>query len=135
MPKTTKDILLNYGIPSLAIVVIAIHLFFVNTQSLTKWKGGGYGMYTGIHFYYDQIYIPGLSVDSLITENHDLKEAFRFLKTMPNDNNLKTAAELVLKTTDKDSIHIQFWKPTVNSKNGVYSRVLVNEVYLKNSDL
>jgi hypothetical protein len=135
MANPTKELFLKYGIPSLAVMVIAIQLFFVSTQSLNKWKGGGYGMYTGIHFYYDQIYIPGLSFDSLIADNYDLKEAFSKLKIMPNDKNLKTTAELVLKITQKDSIHIQFWKPIVNSKNGVYSRVLFNEIHVKKPDL
>ncbi len=134
MLNKQKELLLKYGIPTLALVVILIQLFFVNTQNLTKWKGGGYGMYTGIHFYYDQIYIPDVSVDSLILESREIKDAFRILKIMPNDKNLKMAAELVLKATQKDSIHIQFWKPTVNSKKGMYSRVLVNEIYLNKTN-
>ncbi|WP_179019237.1 hypothetical protein [Winogradskyella forsetii] len=135
MPNRIKELLLKYGIPGIAVIVIAIQLFFVNTQKLNKWKGGGYGMYTGIHYYYDQIYIPGLSVDSLIEVNRDIQNAFRMLKRMPNENNLKKAANIVLKTTDKDSIHVQIWKPTVDSKNGNYSRKLYNELYLKKSDL
>ena len=135
MPKSPKEFLLKYGIPVIAIVLIGIQLFYVNTQNLTKWKGGGFGMYTGIHFYYDQIYIPGMSVDSLLKENRAIADAFGILKIMPNDKNLRTAAELVLKRSGKDSIHLQLWKPSVNSKNGVYSRVLFNEIHLKSSDL
>jgi hypothetical protein len=36
MPNKQKILLLNYGIPRVATVVIAIQLFFVNTQSRTK---------------------------------------------------------------------------------------------------
>ena len=80
MANTPKEFFLKYGIPIVAIVVIAIQLLFVNTQSLTKWKGGGYGMYTGIHYYYDQIYIPGLSVDSMIVDNNEMKTVLGRLK-------------------------------------------------------
>ncbi len=135
MGNTRKELFLKYGIPSLAVVVIAVQVFFMNTQSLNEWKGGGYGMYTVIHYNSDQIYIPGISVDSLLTDDLNMKTTLGRLKLMPNDDNLKKAAELVLKKTHKDSIHIQIWKPTVNSKNGVYSRALVNEIYLKNTDL
>ena len=135
MSKKPKSLLLNYGIPSLALVVVLIQLFFVNTQSLNKWKGGGYGMYTEIHYYYNQIYIPGMMVDSMIADDDDMKTTLGRLKLMPNDDNLKKAAALVLETTQKDSIHIQIWKPTVNSTNGVYSRVLVNEIRVKNLEL
>ena len=135
MANTTKDLFLKYGIPSLTVVIIAIQLFFVNTQKLNRWKGGGYGMYTEIHYYYNQIHILGMSVDSLVKDNRDMKDTLGYLMLMPNDHNLKKAAELVLKTTHKDRIHIQVWIPTVNSKNGVYSRALVNEMYLKHTDL
>lgn len=133
MTKTSKKILLKYGIPSLAVVIIVIQLLFVNIHNLNRWKGGGYGMYSEIHYYYNQIYIPDISVDSLVTDD-DLKDSLGFLMLMPNEDNLKNSAELVLKYTKKDSIHMQIWKPIVNSKNGVYSRELVNEIYLKNQD-
>ncbi len=129
-----KEFVLKYGIPSLAVVIILIQLFFVNTQRLNKWKGGGYGMYTEIHYYYNQIHIPGMSVDSLLKNDLEMKNALGFLMLMPNKNNLNKAGELILKTTHKDSIHIQIWKPIVNSKTGFYSRELIDEVYLKNTD-
>lgn len=134
MPNTAKELLLKYSIPCIAIVIIVIQLFYVNTQKLNKWKGGGYGMYTGIHYYYDQIYIPGFSVDSLIANNHKIENTFRVLKIMPNDYNLNKAAKLVLSETGKDSIHIQIWKPTINSEKGVYSRTLLTEIFYKSSD-
>ena len=135
MPIAPKELFLKYGIPILAIIVIAIQFFFVKTQHLNHWKGGGYGMYTKVHFYYNQIYIPGVSVDSLVDNNNDIKNAFRMLKIMPNDAHFYEAAQLVLKATAKDSIHVQLWEPSVNSNSGTYSRVLINEIQLKNQDL
>ena len=146
MPIAPKELFLKYGIPILAIIVIAIQFFFVKTQQLNHWKGGGYGMYTKVHFYYNQIYIPGVSVDSLVDNNNDIKNAFRMLKIMPNDGSILAifdgnnahfyeAAQLVLKATAKDSIHVQLWEPSVNSNSGTYSRVLINEIQLKNQDL
>ena len=135
MLSRKKETFLKYGIPSLAVIVIAIQLFFVHTKKLNKWKGGGYGMYTEIHYYYNQIYIPGMSVDSLLKDNSEMKTTFGYLMVMPNKDNLEKAARLVLKTTHKDSIHVQIWKPIVNSKNGVYSRELIDEIYVIQSDL
>nr|WP_321234275.1 hypothetical protein [uncultured Psychroserpens sp.] len=135
MSNIKNEALLKYGIPSLAIITIVMQLFFVHTKNLNKWKGGGYGMYSEIHYYYNQIYIPGISVDSLVKNDADMKATLGYLMLMPNEDSLKKAAELVLQTTEKDSIHIQIWKPTVDSKNGVYSRALIDEIYLKNSDL
>ncbi len=135
MPRTPKDFFLNYGISGLAVIVIVIQLFFVNKRSLNKWKGGGYGMYTGIHYYFDQIHITGFSVDSLLKKSDEIKPTFSRLMVMPNDENLKSTAEIVLKVTKEDSIHIQVWKPTINSRNGFYSRVMINEIHLKRPQL
>lgn len=135
MANKTAQFLFKYGVPCLAVIVIAFHIFFVRSANLSKWKGGGYGMYTGIHYWYNQVYIPGMSVDSLIKDNDEVKWACNYLMVMPNEDNLKKVAKLVLKASEKDSIHVQIWKPTVNSKTGVYSRKLINEVHFKNSDL
>ncbi|WP_412561457.1 hypothetical protein [Winogradskyella sp. MIT101101] len=100
---------------------------------MSRWKGGGYGMYTEIHYQGNQIYITGMSVDSLIS-NNSINESFRYLKLMPNEKNLEEAAKQVLNSTNKDSIHIQVWKPTINSKDGKYTRVLLEELYYKKSE-
>ena len=133
MNNKIKEFLLKYGIPTLAVIVIAVHLFHVNTQNLSKWKGGGYGMYTEIHYFSNQIYIPGMTLDSLLKDNQEMKKTLGYLMLMPNSDNLNKSAQLILKTTRKDSIHVQIWKPMVNSRNGHYSRVLMDEVYLKNT--
>lgn len=133
MASTSKTLLLKYGIPCLAVVVIVVQLYNVHINNLSRWKGGGYGMYTEIHYQGNQIYITGMSVDSLIA-NNSINESFRYLKLMPNEKNLEKAAKQVLNSTNKDSIHIQVWKPTINSKDGKYTRVLLEELYYKKSE-
>lgn len=135
MNKTSKQELLKYGIPSLALIVFLIQLFLVNTKDLSRWKGGGYGMYTEMHYAYNQIYIPGMSVDSLVKDNPKMKSALGHLMVMPNKINLEKAAILVLNTYNRDSIHVQIWKPIVNVENGTYTRVLKEEIRLNKSSL
>ncbi|WP_430467637.1 hypothetical protein [Winogradskyella ouciana] len=130
MASTSKTLLLKYGIPCVAVVVIMVQLCNVHINNLSRWKGGGYGMYTEIHYQGNQIYITGMSVDSLIA-NNSINESFRYLKLMPNERNLEEAARQVLNLTNEDSIHIQVWKPTINSKDGKYTRVLLEELYYK----
>ena len=134
MANRTKVLVLKYAIPCLAVIVIGIQVFFMNTKNLSKWKGGGYGMYTELHYAGNQVYISGLSVDSLVNSNLEIKKTLRYLILMPNRDNLRKAGQLVLKTTQKDSLHMQIWKPNVNSKNGQYTRILIDEIHLKKSD-
>ncbi|WP_027126323.1 hypothetical protein [Gelidibacter mesophilus] len=134
MASTTKVFVLKYAVPCLAVIVIAIQVFFMNTRNLSKWKGGGYGMYTELHYASNQIYIPGLSVDSLLKNNREMKDVLGYLILMPNRHNLNKAGALILKTTHKDSLHIQVWKPSINSRNRLYTRVLIDEIHLKKTD-
>ena len=130
MDNTKKSRLLKYAIPAVMLMVIAVQLFLVYSKNLSRWKGGGYGMYTEIHYYHNKIYVNGMSADSLAKDD-DLKDALGFLKLMPNKDQLKKTAELVLKKTKKDSIHMQIWKPKMSANNGKYTRVLIDEIYLK----
>lgn len=135
MNDTIKRQLLNYTIPAFMVIVIIVQLFLVYTKQLSRWKGGGYGMYTEIHYSHNQIYIQGgISVDSL-EKDMDIKEAFKFLRLMPNKNHLEKVAKLVLKKTQRDSIHMQIWKPKIDLRSGLYTRVLIDEVYLKSINL
>ncbi|WP_299101703.1 hypothetical protein [uncultured Winogradskyella sp.] len=135
MSSRRNVIFFNYSIPCLAIIVIVIQMVVVKTQNLSKWKGGGYGMYSEIHYFYNQIHIPNLSVDSLVDVNSNLKNSLGYLMLMPNDNRIKESAQLILETTKNDSISVQLWKPVVDSKKQSLTRVLVNEIQLNNGDL
>lgn len=91
-------------------------------------------MYTEIHYLDNTIYIPGVAVDSLTKKSGTMKKTLGYLRVMPNKKNLVKAGELILKKTHKDSIHIQVWRPNINSINGEFSRELIDEVHLKNTD-
>lgn len=65
MPHAFRERLLKFGIPGLAVISIAIQFYTAHTQNLSKWKGGGNGMYTELHYIYNQVHITQLSVDSL----------------------------------------------------------------------
>tara|TARA_Y100000815_G_C13149186_1_gene427369 strand:- start:262 stop:669 length:408 start_codon:yes stop_codon:yes gene_type:complete len=134
MISKSKVFFLKYSIPLLAILVIAIQLFLVNTKNLNRWKGGGYGMYSEMHYYFNKVYVPGLSVDSLAKADSDLKIAFSNLMLMPNNQNLNLVAKYVLQKTNKDSVLVQIWKPVVDSKSNSYKRMLINQVLLKKSE-
>lgn len=131
MVRTLKVRFFRYSIPCLLLIVIFIQLFLVNTQNLNRWKGGGYGMYSEIHYSLCQIYIPGYSVDSLVKDNTEMKNTLGYLLLMPNKSNLKKAAKHVLKTTKEDSIHIQVWKPKVVADQATFTRELIDEIHLK----
>ena len=121
--------ILKYAVPILAVLIVLIQLVIVNITHLTKWKGGGFGMYTEVHCYYNEVHIKNLdqSLDSLRTVDISLDKAIKQAKCLPNTSNLKAIAGLVSKYNLEDTITVQVWKPLIDAKNNFYSRKLINE--------
>lgn len=129
MAKKRANIFI-YWVPALALLVVAIQLVLCNTWNLTKWKGGGFGMYSEVHYYYHDVFISPLTVslDTLQKKDANISDAIKQAKRMPFDANLKRMGELVSKYAPGDSISIQIWKPRIDAKNALYARELINQV-------
>ena len=129
-----KETFSNYWVPIVALLVIIAHFLLANTVNLSKWKGGGFGMYTEVHYYYNEVFIPHLDppLTVLADEHYEIEKIMKDIKRMPNDGNLEKMAKSISKFVSSDTITIQVWKPLIDSKNATYSRELVNELqYLK----
>lgn len=124
-----KASIFKYWVPILALLVIAVHFILVKTSHLNKWKGGGFGMYSEVHYYYNDLVIDNLNkpLDSLIIEDKKIAHFVMDVKRLPNAGNLKKMAELVSKYVSSDTVTIQIWKPSIDSKHSTYSRELLNE--------
>ena len=120
----------KYWVPIIACFIIIVHVVLVNFYNLTKWKGGGFGMYSEVHYYYNEVYIKNLNlpIDSLKANDINLNDAINHLKRLPNKDNLENMAELVSKYVINDTVIVQVWKPTVDCKKGHYYRELINEI-------
>ena len=127
---TKKKIkLLNYIIPIIALLVVAIHFILANTTQLSPWKGGGFGMYSEVHYYYNDLIVSNLNkpFDSIVKQDKQVAQLVMDVKRSPNNTTLKHMAELVSKYATKDTITVQLWKPKVDAKASTYSRELVNQ--------
>ena len=125
-----KDALIKYWISIAALLVIIVHFFLTHTANLSRWKGGGFGMYTEVHYYYNEIYIDHLEqpLEELADEYHEINQNMKDVKRMPNNENLERMAKSVSKFVLTDTIHVQVWKPSIDSEKAYYSRELVNEI-------
>lgn len=124
----------KYGVPIVAVMVIIVHLVYVKTYNLTKWKGGGFGMYSEVHYYYNEVFISNLNqpLDILIAKDKTIKNAINDVKRMPTKARFEKMAKIISKYVASDTISIQVWKPLIDSKNASYSRELVNQFqYIK----
>jgi hypothetical protein len=120
--------ILKYPVPIIAVLVIIVHFVLVKSSNLNKWKGGGFGMYSEVHYYFNDLVIDDLNkpLDSLIIEDRNIASFIMDVKRMPNNGNLHKMAELASKYVSSDTIKVQVWKPVIDAKNSTYSRELIN---------
>ncbi|MEZ4793097.1 MAG: hypothetical protein R2783_06445 [Gelidibacter sp.] len=124
-----KASILKYWVPIVALVVISVHFILVNTSNLSKWKGGGFGMYSEVHYYFNDVWICNLTkpLDSLIAEDKHIGNVMMDVKRMPNQANLEKMARLMSKYVKSDTVRIEVWKPYIDSKNANYTRERINQ--------
>ena len=119
--------ILNYSIPIVALLVVALHFILASTINLSPWKGGGFGMYATVHYYYDDLVITNLNkpFDSIVKQDKNVANFVMDVKRFPNTSSLKHLAELVSKYATNDTIDLQIWKPSIDAKSSSYSRILI----------
>ncbi len=127
--------IVKYFVPILMFLVAAFQLFQVNNDGLTRWKGGGYGMYSEIHYSYYEVWITYQGEIKEIKHDEKIegissrrsRRLILKVKSFPNNRNLRALAK-ILKKDEGYPITIQVWKPKINIDNLSYSRVLLKEI-------
>jgi len=122
----------NTVVPIVALSVIAIQVFLVKQENLSRWKGGGFGMYSEPHYHMNEIRVSNLEIplDSLIKQDPVIERSIKKLKSFPTDINLKKTTQLLLNKTKADSITVQVWKPYIDMENSTYNREMINKLKL-----
>jgi hypothetical protein len=127
-----KGFVLKYALP-LLILSVAIHQFYMVYQNrLTRWKGGGFGMYSEMHALTREVWIGKedsmwLASNPKVTKREVANKANR-LRFMPNKNKLFLFATYAAKQYGYDSILVQVWEPILNPENNTLSRKLISEL-------
>ncbi len=123
--------LLNYAVPILALLVVVVQFFLVSENNLTRWKGGGFGMYSEMHFNDNEVIISNLEIplDSLKKSNKNIAIKIKRLKRMPSSAYLEEFAQMISNYSLNDTLTVQVWRPVLNSKSARYTRELINEFH------
>jgi hypothetical protein len=128
-----KGIAVKYALP-LLIVTVAIHQFYmVYRHNLTRWRGGGFGMYSEMHPMHRQVWIGNQdsmwhASDPKITKRAVANKA-NSVRYMPNEKSLLQLAGFAAKQYKMHSLRVQVWEPVLNPENNSLSRKLILEVH------
>jgi hypothetical protein len=123
-----KGLLLKYTLPAIIIAVAGFQFYQSNYHQLSRWKGGGFGMYSEVHPDRRQIWV--ITHDSSFQVNIQSKlyaAAYR-LKIKPDKKNTIAFASKAANEFDKNSITIQVWEPFLDITTNRVSRIQIQEV-------
>lgn len=128
-----KGLLLKYGLPLLIISVVITQFYQVYFHNLSRWKGGGFGMYSTFHPTSRQIWAKvNNRMVHINTGNDSLKRlgrAILMLQINPDLVHCKTLAHKLAVVYKSDSIHLSVWEHELDINNNVLSGKLINEVH------
>jgi hypothetical protein len=128
-----KGIAVKYALP-LLILTVAIHQFYmVYRHNLTRWKGGGFGMYSEMHPLTREVWIGNRdsmwrATNPQTTSNEIVKRA-NMLRYKPNENNTITFAAFAASKYKVDSLLVQIWEPDLDPEKNLLGTKLIREVY------
>lgn len=113
--------------------LVGLIQFYHTTKGLSKWKGGGYGMYSQIHFNRNEIWY-GTSTncfleitDESLLNTKEARKVFNSVKRYPNKKKLEKLANLIENELEIEGLIIQVWRPKVNTTELTYTRELIYE--------
>lgn len=121
-----------YGIPVLMILVASFQLMNVN-DGLTRWKGGGFGMYSEQYHSSRQLVIEHtfINPDSLKRGGNLRKAYFSYLHYPRSKFANILAKELDFK---KDTLQFEIWQTNFDSNNLTISKTKIHSFNLYKED-
>jgi len=97
------------SLPVLIILIATVQLYNTETSKLSRWKGGGFGMYTTINDIFHVIVVN----DEVLSNVDDSKAKWKFIYN-PNTKNAKDFRKHLNETMEVEKL--QIFKPIFNTE-------------------
>lgn len=120
----------RYGVTVLLLLVAFNQLYLTTFGNLSRWKGGGFGMYTEFHPTYYRVYTkfktsppPGTN----FTPSPFMGIMRKKIRINPTEKNLRKLKREMRKGSGIQDLVIQVWKPKFDPKTMKFYRELYRE--------
>ncbi len=132
MANFTKKNILVYLPVTLCLVVIIFQVSMQKNYNLTKWKGGGFGMYTEMHHTYYTVDVRTTGVSNrVLYRDKQIAYQIDLCKILPTDTQLKKLATLIRTKNNNQSVHIVVLKPKLSAVDMSVSMEKINQLTIK----
>ena len=120
---------MKWGLPVFIFLIVANQFYRVYVHKLTRWKGGGFGMYSQIHPLDRRVWIATPDSCWMIQGSKTtLEKKAHALRFFPNQHALQDFAALVSKSYTIDSFSIEIWEPYITPETNTLSRKKIAHV-------
>jgi hypothetical protein len=118
-----KDFFLKWGLPVFIFLMVGHQFYQVYVHNLTRWKGGGFGMYSQIHPQDRRVWVVTPDSSWMIQGTKTrLEKKAHTLRFFPNQQALRDFADLVSKTYALDTLSIEIWEPYLSPETNTPTR-------------
>lgn len=114
-------------VPALMVIVALIQSAYVHKQGLTRWKGGGFGMYSEFH-HNKKLVIFRSNVGRLVPIEPELQKFARKARIMCAQRSLQAISSDIYTTTNR-CLGIEVWMPMFDVHSLEMTRVPISVYY------
>jgi len=134
MKKLLENFCRRYLVATLIIGVALRQLYLVDTDHLSRWKGGGFGMYSEFHPRMSEIWArtgstacgDSARVSLKDDEPEAFAQAYRHAQNHPNAASLRALVPYLHVHTD--TLYLQAWQLRFDPATGTLYRELQNQI-------
>jgi hypothetical protein len=129
-----KGFLLKYGLPILIVSVVISQFYLAYFERLSRWKGGGFGMYSEWQPEKRQVWIV-VNDSAFIINNpkkhpRELVVLAHHLKFFPSDKKLISFGKKARQLLQVEAMKVQVWEPRLHSlENTVIRELIIEETF------
>lgn len=109
--------------------MVGAQFFMVYRQNLTRWKGGGFGMYSQIHPIDKRVWIVTKDSSWIVSERKsNLGKMAHTICFYPSQKALKRFTHEVAATYGLEEFTVEIWEPNLNPKTNTLSKKLTAQI-------
>lgn len=108
------------------ILIATIQLYHSHTTNFTKWRGGGFGMYSEISWQNREVWFREVPVKSNYVDTYS--EKLNLVRRNPTNKNMKKVANHIAKKEKLDRFIFEVWDYEYSIDNCSLTKKKLNEI-------
>ena len=111
------------------VIIACIQLYVSHTTNFSKWRGGGFGMYSEISWQQREIWFRNVPEESNYVETYS--EKLNIVRRNPTDKNMKSIASFIAKNEKLSAFIMEVWDYEYTIDNCSLTKRKLNEISYK----